>query len=1207
MLKALELVGFKSFADKTRFEFPPGITVVVGPNGSGKSNVVDAIKWVLGEQSAKSLRGKEMSDVIFKGSGAGRKPMNTAEATIVIENADGRLPIDAPEVHVTRRVYRSGEGEYLINGQPTRLRDIRDLFRGTGVGTDAYSLIEQGKVERLVEASPKDRRAIFEEAAGISRFKAKKIEAQRRLDRVDQNLLRLSDIVEEVQNRLRSVRSQAAKASRYKQYSQRLQQLRTQVGLTDWRHLTEQLHGCQQESKQLEQQAGEVSARIESCEARQLELELESGDVARQIRSCEGRIAGHRERIAGLETTINHQRSLSSDLEDAEARYRRQLAAMNSRAGDLYARLSETRAELERAEVDYRQAEQRWREQESVVERLAAEVDQLRQQNLAQRDQYLSGMRRAASLGNQVGSLESRLAAAQATADKRKGQLEELAAEFDAVQADVEQIQQQFTETSEQAEQTRRDLESARQVLADNRRFLAQRQQELTDLKGKMSGARQRESVLEELERNQEGVGDGVKQLLARAGQAYDGPLTALRGLVHEAIETEVEFAPWVDIALGEAAKHVMVSGEQYLELIRAGELESLGRVGFLRIDWPAFARFTDRIELAGRDGVIGRADRLVSFDEAYRSVVKRLLGDVWFVETLADAVRLARGPARGLRLVTRSGELLGADGVLIVGAAQATAGLISRRSQLRALQEEIAGLQRQIDQVRREAATLEETVDRQQRRVDGLSDAQQQLAERLADHRVRREAAQRRRGQIQRQRETAAAEAAGADAEMAAIEAELEAARTELSAAETANTQREAAIRDVDRQAQAIDERRQQQERSATAAKVDLAKSEQRLDALRARMLQFEEDRAERDRAIRQAGDHLSEALRRQQEARQIILDATSQLALLYLKREERAREVEEQAQRSQQIVRQRGEIADEVQRQRKMLRKLEDQQNEKKLEAGEIRHERSTLADRLREDYGIELADLEHEPTNEQQHEREAVEEEIASLRRKLTNIGAVNMDALEELEELESRFESLSGQYEDLTQAKQALERIINKINADSRRLFTETLESIRANFQVLYRKVFGGGRADIVLEEGVDVLEAGVEIISNPPGKPAFSNSLLSGGEKALTALALLMAIFEHHPSPFCVLDEVDAPWDESNIGRFIDVLRDFLSWTRFVIVTHSKKTMTAATTLYGVTMQESGVSKRVSVRFDDVSEDGHISAEAVQRSEQEDAA
>ena len=1205
MLKALELVGFKSFADKTRFEFPAGITVVVGPNGSGKSNIVDAIKWVLGEQSAKSLRGKDMADVIFKGSGGGRKPMNTAEATIVIDNADGRLPIAAEEVHVTRRVYRSGEGEYLINGQASRLRDIRDLFRGTGVGTDAYSLIEQGKVERLVEASPRDRRAIFEEAAGISRFKAKKVEAQRRLERVDQNMLRLSDIVEEVESRLRSVRNQATKARRYKEYSERLQQLRTQVGLTDWRHLTDQLQALEADLTKLKDEADLAVAQVEAAEAKMLELEVEAGRCGEAIRRCEGRMADDRERIAGRLSTVEHQRSLCHDLAEAETRYRRQLAAMSDRAGDLKQRLSDTQAALAEAESNHVQATAHYDQQHRSVDDLSAELDRLRDENTSRRDEYLAGMRQAAALGNRVGSLGTQYAAAQATAENRQSQLQQIDLQRESLAAEIDELEQQKSRLDEQLTTNRTALEAAREVLTDSRRWHVQRQQELTELKGRFSGASQRVAVLEELEKNFEGLGAGVKQLLTEAAQDENPALRQVRGLVAEQFETKVELAPLVDVALGEYARHVVVAGSALLDALRSESWQPQGRVGLVQLDLALPSRPTDRIDLAGQAGVVGRLDRLVEARPECESLVGRLLGSTWLVESLGDALALARSSGRGLRFVTRQGELLEADGTLMVGVVSSSSGLVSRRSQLRALREEIAEIQRQMDQVEGEITRLEDNVERQQRRVDQLSTQQQQLSEAAADHRIRSQNAAQRSDELEKQNTVLAAELAAAQHESEQTSQQLEASRAELATLESSLAETEAVIREVDLQLETIDRQRHEQEQLATSAQVALAKSEQRLTGLRAQMLQFEEDRQERDRAIKQARDQLVQSRSRQQEAERTILRATSEVAELALRKEASAREAAAQSARREQITGERAAVAGRAQQQRKQLRKLEDLQNEKKLEAGDFRHQRSSLADRLREDYGIELAELEHKPSDQEQHEREVVEEEIASLRRKIANIGAVNMDALAELEELESRFESLSGQYQDLTQAKQALERIIHKINADSRRLFSETLEAIRANFQTLYRKVFGGGRADIVLEEGIDILEAGVEIISNPPGKPSFSNSLLSGGEKALTALALLMAIFQHQPSPFCVLDEVDAPWDESNIGRFIDVLKEFLGWTRFVIVTHSKKTMTAATTLYGVTMQESGVSKRVSVRFDDVSEDGHIAREALDRQQQAD--
>ncbi|MHB8898834.1 MAG: chromosome segregation SMC family protein, partial [Thermoguttaceae bacterium] len=415
MLKALELIGFKSFAGKTRFEFPSGITAVVGPNGSGKSNIVDAVKWVLGEQSVKSLRGKEMADVIFNGSGT-RRPMNSAEITLTFDNSAQLLDVDTPEVHITRRVYRSGEGEYLINRQPCRLRDIRDLLSGTGMGTQAYSIIEQGKVDVLLQASAKDRRMIFEEAAGISRFKAKKVEALRRLDRVEQNLLRLSDIVDEVDNRLRNVRAQAGKARRYREHTSRLQELRTQVGLVDWRRLTEKLVRFDDQVAALATQRDAAVAEAEGTEARLLEAETRAGQIHEEIRAAEARISANRERIAGHESTIQHERERCGDLDEELAQHRRQVAAMSHRAGDLDQQLRDTGAHLLQAEEQHRQVARAFAEGERFLTELMARLDQARSQLQQCRSILMEKMRATAVLGNQISGLESRVVA---TAESR--------------------------------------------------------------------------------------------------------------------------------------------------------------------------------------------------------------------------------------------------------------------------------------------------------------------------------------------------------------------------------------------------------------------------------------------------------------------------------------------------------------------------------------------------------------------------------------------------------------------------------------------------------------------------------------------------------------------------------------------------------------------------------------------------------------------
>ncbi|MDX1946881.1 MAG: chromosome segregation protein SMC [Pirellulaceae bacterium] len=1227
MLTALELHGFKSFADKTRFEFPAGITVVVGPNGSGKSNIVDGIKWVLGEQSAKSLRGKDMADVIFKGAG-NRKPMNTAEATIILDNSDRRLPIDAPEVHVTRRVFRSGEGEYLINRQPARLKDIKDLFRGTGVGGDAYSLIEQGKVDKLLNASAKDRRAMFEEAAGISRFKAKKIEAQRRLERVEQNLLRLSDIVEEVESRLKTVRAQAGKARRYREYSDRLQQLRTQIGLVDWRRLSEQLAGLESDLAALADQMAAGDAESQRLEASQLELEAARATIGEELCNCEQQLGFGRQQWSQHSATMTHERTRAAELDEEARLHGRNLLAMSDRAGDVRSRLKATQAEVVAAQTSHQAAADEASRREALLADLARQYEQARRQSESRRKEYLAQLQSAAALASQVETGQSQLAAVQQTVLHSRQQLADLAEAETELSHERAAAGQRHQAAESQLAAHHEQLEAAERELTENRNLHASRADDLAQLHSRRQGVAERAEVLAEFERTLEGIGAGVRQVLARAGVKSQEPgikgqepaagesrpsdkrasairpWSLVRGVVADFVQVKVEHSAAIDAALGEAAQAVVVEGthEQARELIDAAA-DVAGRVVVLPLDATSdAARETAdaAFSLIATDvrGWIGTAASLVECPASMRPLVQRVLGSTWVVRTLADALRLAAELPPGFRCVTLDGELIEATGAITFGPRQSATSLISRRSQLRAARLDLAVLDQQIADAQRETLHLKREIDRCEQVVRGLSDAGKALEQQLAHERAALQSLAQQLARSAHQRSAAEAALAAADERRLAIEANLKQATQQLAEAQAAADRFQASLASGEQALAELEARRQQAAGELTAAKIELARCEQRVESLRLRLMQFEDDQRERERAIAQVRQQLRQARERQVAAELAMLAAGAQIALLAWRQEGLDRRVRDCAQRRDLAQTERNAVAEQLATLRKRLQKARDQQHQLQLAAEQVRHDRRTLADRLREDYGIELAEASEQPSPEEAQERVAVEAEIESLRRKINQIGAVNLDALDELDELEARFATLAGQHKDLTDARAALERIIHKINADSRRLFLETLEAIRVNFQALYRKAFGGGKADIVLEEGVDVLECGVDIIATPPGKPSFNNSLLSGGEKALTAVALLLAIFQFRPSPFCVLDEVDAPFDEANIGRFVDVLKDFLSWTRFVIVTHSKKTMTAATTLYGVTMQESGVSKRVSVRFDDVTDDGQIRTAAL---------
>jgi chromosome segregation protein len=1203
MLKALELAGFKSFADKTRFEFPPGITVIVGPNGSGKSNIVDAIKWALGEQSVKSLRGKEMADVIFNGS-PNRRAVNSAEITLTFSNATKLFAIDAPEVHITRRVYRSGEGEYLINRNPCRLRDIRDLLAGTGLGTQAYSVIEQGKVDILLQASPKDRRMIFEEAAGISRFKLKKIEALRRLERVEQNLLRLSDIVDEVESRLRSVRAQAGKARRYQEYANRLQDLRTQVGLVDWQRLSGRLAEFEHEAGALGAERDAAAVAAQSLEARLLEIEAGMAEIHETIRQAEAQIAANRERIAAQESAIEAERNRSRDLEQEMARHRRGLVGLSVRADDLKQQAEETRAAVATAEQAQRKVAQRLAEEERELTEVMTRLDQLRGENEQRRTAQLEQMRCAAALGNEISGLESQAAATLSSRERNRGRIGELDQQLAALAGELDTLRRQRDEMSGALGQAAEALADAGRQLAENQQQLADQQRASAALGQRHSGLTERVALLEELERRQEGLTAGVKEVLARAAAPAGGPLGGVCGLVADLLTASVEVAPLVEVALGAAAQHVVaVRSPELLDFLHNHAQRLAGRVGFLWLDDDA-APAAAAADLTGRPGVLGRADRFVETAPRFAALATRLLGRTWFVETLAHALELAEAVGRGLNFVTLAGELRSADGTLVVGPREAAAGLISRRSQLRALHIQCGELAAKIQHCQTGVDGLAARIAHEQEHLDRRGTEHRQAADALAEHRLRLTAAEERRLQFDQQREQLQAQLRAAVQEHDQAATQLAATREKRQRHDLLLAEMEARLAESGNELARLEAQRRACSRETTETKVELAKSDERLRNLHARLRQLEEGREERGRAIAEVREQLSHCQRRADASRQAILRAEAEVAELYLRKESFASETIQKVNRRETLHSERASLGSEVQRIRAKLRKLQDELHAQDLAASEVRHQREDLAARLREDYGIELAQLEQSADGEDQRQRAEVQQEIDDLRGKIAAMGNVNLEALAELQAQEARHKTLADQYQDLAKAKAALEKIIEKINADSRRLFCETLQTVRGHFQKMFCDLFGGGQADIVLEEGMDILESGIEIVARPPGKEPRSISLLSGGEKTLTCVALLLAMFRSRPSPFCVLDEVDAALDEANIGRFTKVLHDFLAWTQFLIVTHSKNTMTCANTLYGVTMQESGVSKQVSVRFEDVSEDGQILPERLAEAEKD---
>ncbi|MEX2316863.1 MAG: chromosome segregation protein SMC [Pirellulales bacterium] len=1201
MLKALELSGFKSFADRTRFEFPPGISVVVGPNGSGKSNLVDAVKWVLGSQSAKSLRGQEMVDVIFNGS-ASRGPLGTAEVTLTLDNAKGTLPIEAGEVHVTRRVYRSGEAEYLINRQPCRLRDIRDLLSGTGITTEAYCIIEQGKVDALLQSSPRERRVIFEEAAGISQFKSKKAAALRRLERVEQNLLRLSDIVDEVESRVRTVRMQAGKARRYRECANRLQELRTQVGLVDWRALTEKIVAREQQLADLSRRQREHEASLAGHESQAQELERTLETSLERQRAIEAAASGVREQIAARQAALESQRARRGELQQEVARSRRQLAAMNSRLDNTSQQFRDVAAEFRTAEAELAELVALTRQHVELARQSQTALDQARGKLDRCRADLSQAERTVTLLANQLTTLRGQQLSCRGQHEQLQKLLADSDSARDALAAQLREHEQAEAEVVRQVDSHKANLGAAEQSLSILRRDLARADKQHRQLEERLMRTRERISVLSELEERLEGLDGGVQQVLQLARDAPDGPLRGVCGVVADLFHVDVDSAPLIEMALGERAQFIVLkSAAPLLERLAREPLGIMGRVGFLRLDTRPAVTAMDQIDLSSEPGVMGRADRFIETAPQFMPLVQRLLGRTWLVDRLATAARLHQGAGRGLEFVTSDGELLASDGTLIVGTRSAVIGILSRRSELRAGHEQTLELERQLAQQNALHSKLQQDFARQEELVAASRSALVETSVKLTECRQHSAAARMRLDQTDRERESAAQQLRRCDEQLSALQADLEATIEQHAVAEQTIANLVAESQTLGAAFVAAEQRHSELQITVTEGQVASARCEERVELLRQQMEQAARDQQEKDRALADARQRLSvrEAQLAEQEAN--MLEGGQSLAELFLRKEQHATESASQSAADESLRRRRAELGAQIRDARQQLSALQTQRHKLDVAADRLRHERQTLCERMHEDYGIDLSTI---ATGEAASaaglsgenplaNRDAVEQEIADLRNQIAAIGPVNMDALAELEELESRFNNLSRQYRDLVDAKTSLERIINRINSDTRQLFAATLEAVRGHFQELFRRLFGGGEADIVLDDQEDVLECGIDIIARPPGKEACSISLLSGGEKTLTCVALLLAVFRSKPSPFCVLDEVDAALDESNIGRFVGVLHDFLSFTQFIVVTHSKKTMAGGDTLYGVTMEESGVSKRVAVRFEDVSEEGQI--------------
>ena len=1177
-LKTLEIVGFKSFAEKTRLEFEPGMTAIVGPNGCGKSNVSDAVRWVLGEQSAKALRGSKMEDVIFNGTDS-HKPLGMAEVSLTLADCESALGTEFNEVTITRRVFRSGEGQYFINKAPCRLKDIQRLFMDTGIGTNSYSLMEQGKIDRILSSHPEDRRAVFEEASGITKFKADKKEALRKLEQTEANLIRLEDIIREVKRQIISLQRQAGKARRY-------QELQTQLRALDLFATRERIAQLDETIRTLESRLASIA---EQDEAARTDIEHAESETARRrqaMEAIEASIAdtveaslAARNELDRVRESIRHCDERRAELQELSERDSRDAEEARQRRAQLEQSLAEHLSRLERADAERSAAEQALEEHARRLTDAEQRVEEIARILHKLRTEQVELDARAAQAQNELAQIE----AEERTTILRR---ERLAAEHAETARALELFEQRRAETESRLAALRADAESSRDRLArieDQRRDKTRAASDVNKtLSAMKSQAAAREAQIELLEssgRQHEGFALGARQLL-HADDALAVDRSAVLGALAEQIRIDPHWQHALEAALRPWLDAIVVHGDAAaLAILRAMDEQAAGAVRLLSTDArPAYP------PPAGRERLLDH----VQCPDTLRPSLECIIGHVCTAASVAD---IPTDRPAGLAWVTPSGVLLNPNGTSeLWRREEAGSNPLTRRQLLNSWREELARMQADIRAQEDALAALSgesDALDRALREARQALDENRRLLNTAEGENqvIAREArqARERADTVAWELQSLESQHQSGDERRSGIQREIEAIRArqaEVRAALSAKTEEQ---RDAE-------QHRNRCATEATERRIRFSEARQAVQSISESCAQLAARAKELTAVIEERARGISTYRARIDEIARTRADAEARVAPLEAETARLAASLDEQRAAREETARALAELEAALRAKRARVEEIRGQRSSCEIELAQQRMRRQNQIERVAGDYRITADEIAAAPEpqweNGERPDRETIETQVAELKAKLEAMGPVNLVAIEEHRELEERYQFLTQQQSDLTNSKNQLMEMIREINKTTTEMFSETFAKVNENFQRMFTQLFGGGSAKLVLVDEGDVLESGIEIIARPPGKKLQTVSLLSGGERTMTAVALLFSLYLVKPSPFCLLDELDAALDDANIGRFVKTVQGFLEKSQFVVITHNRQTIAAARMLYGVTMEQQGVSKIVSVKFSD---------------------
>lgn len=1182
-LKSLEMQGFKSFPDKTVVHFNKGLTAVVGPNGSGKSNLSDAMRWVLGEQSSKTLRGEKMEDVIFLGT-ANRKPQGFAAVSLTFDNADRFLEIDADEVTITRRYYRSGESEYQINGADVRLKDINELFMDTGLGRDGYSMIGQGKIAEIVSARSSQRREIFEEAAGISKYRYRKAEAERKLSAAEENLVRLYDILSELEGRVEPLRAQSEKAQQFIKLSTEKKKLEVSLWVLSLEKFQQALREQQnkyliakgddeqlaREIRQAEEKIQEAYTRMQNCLTRSEEFQTLRQNLQTRISQLKQDEAVRSNDITHHEENIRRLKSELAVLEADESRRINEITALEGQKEaasrniqDLRDRIRETQAQLAGLSEEQSGFTAQMEAANQKANQIALDISRNNMIILTQENAAMEEEHRLVSMEQEIVTLKNRLESESETMESITGLLEEI------------RQRQAALENSRKGYEMKRD---ARRAKLEEAR---QHQQQL-DLA--MKEKLQKAKLLQDLEQNMEGFQYSVKAVMKAS---KNGVLRGVLGTVAQLLTVKPAYSVALETALGGALQNIVVEDAAAAKSgIRRLSEQRAGRATFLPVSEIRGGGVLQEPGLEQEIGFVAPASELVSYDPKYSGIVRFLLGRIAVAEDLDAASAIAKRHGYKFRVVTLDGQQVNVGGSFTGGSAAKNAGILSRKNETEALKAEAEALSRQKEEADRHVSGLAHEMDTLKAQIDGILAEQQTAREDMIRFEADRKRYEQNREQLaarqkeleKQQKESTAkiennrAQTAKARAELSRLEGDAAAVQAELTAfqggQDSLTGQRDALLDELSALG-----------REEISAQKDVENITRQITEIQ---------------NVQQSGK--SQKARIATDLEQLEASCRNLASSIASMREEAdhaAVQVQEYEQKSKEMIALRQQIEGETTRYRQEEREISAR---KEKTAGELaRLEEQKLAIQKDTDQIIRRLMDEYELTRSEalqiavpvEHPEQA-QQQLASLKNRIRGLGNVNLGAIEEYQEVSERYTFLKKQVDDASSAKSELEKLIRDLTSDMERMFTESFEKINAHFGTIFTELFGGGHAQLSLTDPEDVLNSGVEITVQPPGKIIKNLEALSGGEQSFIAIAIYFAILKVRPAPFCVLDEIEAALDDVNVVKYASYLRVMSEKTQFILITHRRGSMEEADVLYGVTMQEQGVSKLLELNVSEIS-------------------